>query len=389
VRNKVSFRPWKAHLILGKTLPTTEMESILHSLEFEVHSSSEEEWEISVPGCRVDVTREIDVIEEILRIYSFDEIPPSSQFQFSWNQSSSSHFHIQHEIAKALVAQGFNEIQCLSLTKESYPTPTGSSLIPILNPLSSDLGVLRASLLHGGLETISFNIKRKNADLKIFEMGKVYEKTADGYREEWMLSVWITGQNEKESSSGTSRPISFREMRNCLEQLAQMAGISINMGEKVEHSFFVECIQYPFKKGQFQLGWVADDLLKLHDIEQPVICLTLPLTPFMQLVNRHQPGSPQLYKFPSVRRDLSLLMDRPLLFQDIEKAAFQAEKKFLKEVFLFDVYEGEHLPQGKKSYAVGFVLRDDSSTMNDQQIDLCMKKILQSLVEQLGVELRG
>ncbi len=388
-RNKVSFRPWKAHLILGKTLPVEEMESILKSLEFDVEKLSEQEWEIGVPGCRVDVTREIDLIEEILRIYSFDEIPPAAQLQFSWNQNTFSQFHIQHEIAKILVAQGFNEIQCLSLTKESHPAPSGSALIPILNPLSSDLGVLRTSLIHGGLETISFNIKRKNADLKIFEMGKVYEKTADGYREDWMLSIWMTGQSEKENSFGTIRPISFREMRNCIEQLAQMAGISISIGEKVEHSFFVECIQYPFKKGQFQLGWVADELLKIHDIEQPVLYLSLPLTPFMQLVHRHQPGSPQLHKFPSVRRDLSLLIDRSLLFQDIEKAAFQAEKKWLKEVFLFDVYEGDRLPQGKKSYAVGFILRDDTSTMNDQQIDLCMKNIISKLEENLGVELRG
>jgi len=388
-RNEVSFRPWKAHLILGKAIPLEVMRSILLSLDFEVDSQNTEEWKVRVPGCRVDVTREIDVVEEILRIYSFDEIAPSSQFQFSWNTQQYSHFHIHHKISQALVAQGCHEIQSLSLTKESYPTHNDTTAVKILNPLSTDLGVMRTSLIHGGLEAISFNIKRKQNQLRLFEMGKVYQKKEDGFHEEWMLGIWMTGPRERENSHGSAGETDFRDLRNCMEQLAQMAGISLPVGERIEHPHFSECIQYPFKKGGFQLGYIHSNWLQLHDIAQPVLYLQLPLTPFMQLVNRHQPGSPQLYKFPAVRRDLSMLIDQGVIFQDIEKAALQAEKKCLKEVFLFDVYQGDKLPEGKKSYAVGFVLRDDQATMTDQQIDQCMQRITQNLSKQLGAELRG
>lgn len=388
VRTEVSFRPWKAHLILGKEIPLEEMKGILQSLDFEVDSRNSAEWKVHVPGCRVDVMREIDIVEEILRIYSFDEIAPSSQFQFSWNAQSYSHFHIQHKISQTLVAQGCHEIQSLSLTKENY-VAEDTTAVKILNPLSADLGVMRTTLMHGGLEAISFNIKRKHNQLRLFEMGKVYKKTEEGFHEEWMLGIWLTGPRESENSHNPSKETDFRDLRNVLEQLAQMAGISLLAGERIEQPYFSECIQYPFKKGGFQLGYVQPSLLQQHDIAQPVLYLQLPLTPFMQLVNRHQPGSPKLYKFPSVRRDLSMLIDNGILFQDIEKIALQAEKKSLKEVFLFDVYQGDKLPAGKKSYAVGFVLRDDNATMTDQQIDQCMQRIIQNLNQHLGVALRG
>jgi len=388
-RTEVSFRPWKAHLILGKEIPLQEMKGILLSLDFEVDDSHDEQWKIKVPGCRADVTREIDVVEEILRIYSFDEIAPSAQFQFSWNTQSHSYFHIQHKISQALVAQGCHEIQSLSLTKESYPAVLDTTAVKILNPLSTDLGVMRTTLIHGGLEAISFNIKRKQDQLRFFEIGKVYQKKGDDFHEEWMLAIWMSGPTEKENSFGKTRDSDFRDLRQCMEQLAQMAGISLQVGERISHPYFTECVHYPFKKGGFQLGYVNAELLQVHDIQQAVLYLQIPLTPFMQLVNRHQPSSPQLYKFPSVRRDLSMMIDQSVVFQDIETAAYQAEKKYLKEVFLFDVYQGEKLPAGKKSYAVAFVLRDDNATMTDQQIDQCMQRIIQKLNQQLGVELRG
>jgi phenylalanyl-tRNA synthetase beta chain len=388
-RNIVTFRPWKARLILGKEIADEVMQTILTSLDFEIQDLTSEGWNIAVPGCRVDVTREIDIIEEILRIYSFDEIAPSSKFTFSWKSGHSSHFKTQHAIIQNLVAQGCNEIQSLSLTKEGYPQSENRVPVQILNPLSSDLGVLRTSMIHGGLEAISFNIKRKQSQLRLFEIGKTYFKEGDQFKEESHLSVWMTGPIERENAHDKMKEISFREMRHCAEQLAQMAGIQLNTAEKIEHPFFVECIQYPFKKGAMRMGWISPELLKTHDIPQGVLYLELPLTPFIQLIQKHQPGSPILPKFPSVRRDLSMLIDRNVLFQDIEKTAYQSEKKWLKDVFLFDVYEGDKLPDGKKSYAVGFVLQDEQATMTDVQIDQCMQRILQKLNQQLGVELRG
>jgi phenylalanyl-tRNA synthetase beta chain len=244
-------------------------------------------------------------------------------------------------------------------------------------------------LIHGGLEAISFNIKRRQDQLRFFEVGKVYQKKGDDFHEEWMLAIWMSGPTEKENSYSKTRDIDFRDLRQCMEQLAQMAGIRLHEGERISHPHFQECIHYPFKKGGFQLGYVHPELLEMHDIQQNVLYLQIPLSPFMQLVNRHQPSSPQLYKFPSVRRDLSMLIEHTVVFQDIEKIAYQAEKKCLQDVFLFDVYQGEKLPVGKKSYAVAFVLRDDNATMTDQQIDQCMQRIIQKLNLQLGVELRG
>ncbi len=385
-RTQLLFHPAKACQLIGKKITNEEMLEILKHLDFGIEIKTESSWMLHIPGCRVDVTREVDVIEEILRVYGFDQVEESKQFQFSWQQQSTSNHFRKNQLAEMLCSKGLTEVQSLSLTKASYSD--AEDIIPIVNPLSQDLGIMRRDMIHSGLETISLNINRKQNNVAIFEMGNVYFKIDNGYQEELQLGIWLTGQNENINSYGTSQPMGFRHLRFFGEQLMSLMGQNLVEGKAIESEGFAECAMYESKKVKIQLGKVAQSYLKTHDIKQPVYFLTLNLDALIKGIDRYKISSADLYKYPAVRRDLALLVDEHIKFQDIQKQAQQAEKKLLRDVFLFDVYQGDKLPAGKKSYAVGFILRDNQATLTDQQIEQCMSRITQGVTVPLGATIR-
>ncbi|MBM3428347.1 MAG: phenylalanine--tRNA ligase subunit beta [Bacteroidetes bacterium] len=386
-RTSILFHSQKACTLIGKQIPDAEMQDILRHLEFGIEVKTEKSWMLQVPGCRVDVTREIDVIEEILRVYGFDQVDPSAQFQFSWQQQTTSQHQRKNQLAEMLCSMGLTEIQSLSLTKNQYSETEDT--IRIVNPLSQDLGIMRREIIHSGLETIALNINRKQSNVAIFELGNVYSKNNSGYQEELTLGIWLTGQNEKIHAHGTAQAFGFRHLRFYAEQLFQLMSQNLTEGKAIEKSGFSECAQYEAKKVVLNMGKVSQSLLKLHDIKQPVYFLSLNADAFFKAMERQKMASADLSKYPAVRRDLALLVNETVKFQDIQKAALQNEKKLLRDVFLFDVYQGDKLPQGKKSYAVGFVLQDQSATLTDTQIEKTMERIQKGICEPLGAELRG
>ncbi len=386
-RTTILFHPENACKIIGKSIPDGTIQEILRHLDFDIEIKTEKSWLLHVPGCRVDVTREIDVIEEILRVYGFDQVEPSAQFQFSWQQQSTSQHHRKNQLAEMLCSMGLTEIQSLSLTKNQYSETEDT--IKIVNPLSQDLGIMRRDIMHSGLEAIALNINRKQSNVSIFEIGNVYSKNESGYQEELTLGIWLTGQNEKVHSHGTAQNYGFRHLRFFGEQLMSLMGQQLTEGKAIEKEGFAECAQYEIKKVVVNMGKVAQSFLKIHDIKQPVYFLNINLEAFFKAIERNKIATADLYKYPAVRRDLALLVDEKIKFQDIQKCAQQSEKKMLRDVFLFDVYQGDKLPAGKKSYAVGFVLQDNSGTLTEAQIEKTMERIQKGICEPLGAELRG
>jgi phenylalanyl-tRNA synthetase beta chain len=385
-RTTILFHPENACRIIGKSIADGTIQDILRHLDFDIEIKTEKSWLLHVPGCRVDVTREIDVIEEILRVYGFDQVEPSAQFQFSWQQQSTSQHHRKNQLAEMLCSMGLTEIQSLSLTKNQYSETEDT--IKIVNPLSQDLGIMRRDIMHSGLEAIALNINRKQSNVSIFEIGNVYSKNESGYQEELTLGIWLTGQNEKVHSHGTAQNYGFRHLRFFGEQLMSLMGQQLTEGKAIEKEGFAECAQYEAKKVVVNMGKVAQSFLKIHDIKQPVYFLSINLDAFFKGIERNKIATADLYKYPAVRRDLALLVDEKIKFQDIQKCAQQSEKKMLRDVFLFDVYQGDKLPAGKKSYAVGFILRDQQATLTDTQIEQSMERITQSMLQTLGATIR-
>jgi phenylalanyl-tRNA synthetase beta chain len=386
-RTTILFHPAKACTVIGKEIPDGTMQDILRHLDFDIEIKTEKSWLLHVPGCRVDVTREIDVIEEILRVYGFDQVEPAAQFQFSWQQQSTAQHHRKNQLAEMLCSMGLTEIQSLSLTRNQYSDTEDT--IRIVNPLSQDLGIMRRDMMHSGLETISLNINRKQSNVTIFEIGNVYAKNESGYHEELTLGIWLTGQNEKINAHGTAQALGFRHLRFYAEQLFQLISQNLSDGKAIEKEGYSECARYEAKKVILNMGKVSQAYLKMHDIKQPVYFLSMNADAFFKAMERQKMATADLSKYPAVRRDLALLVNESVKFQEIQNAALQNEKKLLRDVFLFDVYQGDKLPQGKKSYAVGFVLQDNSATLTDTQIEKTMERIQRGICEPLGAELRG
>jgi phenylalanyl-tRNA synthetase beta chain len=387
-RKIISFQPSNAQRLIGKAIEPEAMKTILESLDFGVNIKDNETWEVEVPGCRVDVTREVDVTEEILRIYGFDQVAASSQFSFTTGgKKEASNYTWKERIAEMLTSQGWSEIQNLSLSKSSYYADQ-EALISILNPLSQDLGVLRADMIHGGLESIGLNINHKQSDLRLYEFGKTYSQKGEFRIETEMLSLWITGKRQPENPFLPQESVTWSDIRKAAEQLTQVAGLTLTMGQELTDTKWDQAVLYKWGKVQMKLGVVSQELMKMHDLKQPVYYLELTWTPYMQLLSQRKSNSPVIHKFPSVRRDLALLVDKPILFQHLQQAAVKAEKKLLKDLFLFDIYSGKNLPEGKKSYAIGFVLQDESATLTDSVIERTMGKIQQALENECGAVLR-
>lgn len=384
----------KINKLIGQKLDENTIKSILTSLEIRVLNVTESGMGLDIPAYRVDVYREIDVIEEILRVYGYNNVGIQKKLNASIaNSSKFDDYKIQNIIGNQLVGQGFYEMMANSLTTESYLSLNENLLkensIVLLNPLSQDLAVMRQSLLFSGLEAIAHNLNRQNEDLKFFEFGKTYHKTETGTNEKKHLSILISGNRNAESWKTPSEKVDFFYMKACLTAVLRRLGITGLSYMPAESGLFAEGTQICFQKHKMaEFGRVKKKITNYFDIEKEVLFADLDWDMILQLVAKQKQKYVPVEKFPRIRRDFALLVDKKVSFAEIEEIARQNEKKLLKEINLFDVYEGENLPPGKKSYAVSFVFSDESKTLTDKQIEKIMGKLQREFEGKLKATLR-
>ncbi|MCD8475212.1 MAG: phenylalanine--tRNA ligase subunit beta, partial [Bacteroides graminisolvens] len=397
----------KVNTLIGKVIPTDKIKSIVLSLEMKITSETEEGLVLAVPPYRVDVQRDVDVIEDILRIYGYNnvEIPSTLKSSLTTKGEADKSNKLQNLIAEQLVGCGFNEILNNSLTRAAYynelPTFPADNLVMLLNPLSADLNAMRQTLLFGGLESIAHNANRKNADLKFFEFGNCYyfnaekknaEKVLAPYSEDYHLGMWVTGKKVSGSWAHADENSSVYELKAYVENVLLRLGLNpqnLVIGNLAD-DVFASALSVNTRGGKrlAAFGVVTKKLLKAFDIDNEVYYADLNWKELMKAIKSVKVSYTELSKFPAVKRDLALLIDRSVTFAEIEKIAYDTEKKLLKEVSLFDVYEGKNLDAGKKSYAVSFLLQDENQTLNDKTIDKVMSKLIKNLEDKLGARLR-
>lgn len=393
--------------LIGKKIGNDMIRSIVESLEMKVVSETEAGLELDVPAYRVDVQRPCDVVEDILRIYGYNnvEIPTQLKSSLTILGDEDKAYHHQNVISEQLVGCGFREILNNSLTKTAYYTElnhyTEETTVKVMNPLSSDLGVMRQTLLFGGLESICRNVNHKMPNLRFFEFGNCYhfspEKKNDedpikAYTEEMHLGLWLTGKRVEGSWAHADEQSSFYELKAYVMNVFTRLGVNpgIVVAEKSDNNVFGKAIALKARSGKVlcEMGTVSHKLLKKVDIDQDVFYADINWNNLMRAIKKNETLYHDISKFPSVSRDLALLIDKSVEFEQIEQIARQTEKKLLKSVELFDVYEGKNLPEGKKSYAVNFILQDETKTLNDKQIEAIMTKLINNLKQKLGAELR-
>ena len=388
--------------LVGKSLSPGVIEFICRALDMDVKYDNEQGLTIEVPAYRVDVTRPCDVVEDILRIYGYNnvEIPTQLKSSLVIKGDEDQKHKLANLVSEQLVGEGFNEILNNSLTKAAYYGES-DTLVRIMNPLSSDLNVMRQTLLFGGLESIQHNVNRKRQNLRFFEFGNVYtfdpakqndDDPMQAYKEQYHAALWLTGKRVEGSWAHANEDSNFYELSAYVENILRRIGVKPGMivRKKSENPIFSAGLAIENRGGKLliEMGIITKKLLKQFDLSAPVYYAELNWTALMKVIKKNEVLYTEISKFPAVSRDLALLIDNSVEFAQIEQIARQTEKKLLKKVELFDVYEGDKLPAGKKSYAVNFILQDEEKTMGDKQIDAIMQKLIANLKKQLNAELR-
>ncbi|MGQ3678346.1 phenylalanine--tRNA ligase subunit beta [Tenacibaculum discolor] len=382
-----------AYKLIGQEIPKETIKKILASLDIKINSVTEAGLGLVVPSYRVDVQRESDIIEEILRVYGYNNIEFSHKLNTSISFDSDKNVKIENIVADQLTSIGFNETMANSLTKADYIELSDSLNadfnVEMLNPLSNDLKVMRQSLLFSGLESVAYNINRKNNSLKFYEFGKTYHKYESGYQEDKHLTLFVTGNRTQDSWKVASQASDFFYVKGVVTALLSRLGIDKLKTTPTKSDVFSEGITLSLGKTKLvELGVVKRAILKEFSIKQEVLFADFNWQNILGLVGKKKIKVADLPKFPAVKRDLALLLDNKVEFKEIYNLAFQSERKLLKEVDLFDVYEGDKLPEGKKSYAVSFVLQDENKTLADKQIDKIMQKLQKTFEKSLDAVLR-
>ncbi|MDD4636086.1 MAG: phenylalanine--tRNA ligase subunit beta [Bacteroidales bacterium] len=396
----------KINTLVGKEIPKETIKNILNALEITIVREDSESLSLLVPTYRVDVQRDVDVIEDILRIYGYNNIDFTTE-----QRSNLSHAQkpVSHElvtlISEQLTACGFHEILNNSLTKGSYykelTTYPAANCVELLNPLSSDLNVMRQTLLFGGLESIAHNRNRKNGDIRFYEFGNCYFKNEEErneenilspYSEEHHLGLWISGNKVSGSWAHPNEASTFYELKAYIENIFRRLGVKEKklVISQFSDEIYAKALQINTTSGKklAVLGIVSKKLLKEMDIDTDVYYADINWNVLLKEIRNHAVTFTEISKFPSVKRDLALLVDKEIQFADIRKVAMDSERKLLKEVTLFDVYEGKNLEAGKKSYAISFLIQDETKTLNDKQIDAIMTKVIANLTQKFEAKLR-
>ena len=413
------FKPWdvtidinRVNSLIGKAIGEDTIETILRALEINIVAKLGDSWQLEVPRYRVDVQRECDVVEDILRIYGYDnvEFPEKLNTSLAYGVKPDPE-KLRRRIAEQLTAQGFNEILNNSLTKVSYYEPltqlTLDTCVKIMNPLSQDLGVMRQTLLFGGLESIARNANRKNADLKFYEFGNCYHYNGElkiknyeliqndplkAYSEEPHLALWLTGNKAAQTWVRKEEKTTFYQLRAYVNNILVRLGVDLSKTtvERLENELFSDGLVLKAANGKAlgYIGIVARKQLKAFDIEQEVFYADLDWNQLLKQNKQYKAVINDLPKYPEVKRDFALLVDKTVEFADLARAAFATEKKLLKNVYLFDVYEGKNLEAGKKSYALSFILQDAENTLKDTQIENIMNRMKATFEEKFHATLR-
>jgi phenylalanyl-tRNA synthetase beta chain len=375
--------------LIGKNIDKQEITSIIKALSIDVVKETETQLSLKVPTYKVDVTRPVDVIEEVLRIYGYDNIEIPQKVNASLNVSPKPDKEtIQNTIADMLTANGFYEILSNSLTKSSYSKNIDSA-VKILNPLSSDLDMMRQSMLYSGLEAVGYNQNRRTLDVKFYEFGKTYNTGNGKYKEANHLSVFMSGKADIEQWNQTGKAINFYNLKATIDAILKRLNIEKLQSDVVENDDFSYGISY--KRGTKTLvsfGAVAPKELKKADVSKPVFYADVDWDMLLMLIKNNKISYKEVSKFPAVRRDLSMLLDNNVRFEDLKRIALKTEKNLLKEVNVFDVYQGDKLPEGKKSYALSFILQDEEKTLTDAQIHGIMKKLIANFGKEARAEIR-
>lgn len=410
-------KPWsvtininRVNALIGKAIGEDTIETILKALEINIVAKLGDSWQLEVPRYRVDVQRECDVVEDILRIYGYDnvEFPEKLNTSLAYGVKPDPE-KLRRRIAEQLTAQGFNEILNNSLTKVSYYEPltqlTLDTCVKIMNPLSQDLGVMRQTLLFGGLESIARNANRKNSDLKFYEFGNCYHYKANPaarehtpenslveYSEEPHMALWITGNKAAQTWVRKEEKTTFYQLRAYVNNILVRLGVDLSKTtvERLENELFSDGLVLKATNGKALgfIGIVARKQLKAFDIEQEVFYADLDWNQLLKQNKQYKAVINDLPKYPEVKRDFALLVDKSVEFADLARAAFATEKKLLKNVYLFDVYEGKNLEAGKKSYALSFILQDAENTLKDTQIENIMNRMKATFEEKFHATLR-
>ena len=393
----IEFSIERCNRLIGTQIPLETIENILMCLDIQILSKSAENWKLEVPAYRVDVLREVDVIEEILRIYGFNKVPLPEKLNTTLTLSTKPDLEkIQASMSELLVGLGFSETMNNSLTSSTYVEKLGRDKlksehnVSMLNPLSNELDVMRQSLIFSSLEVVSHNQNRQNPDLKLFEFGKIYRKTANDYFENKRLLLVLTGNKSLEQWNSNKDKIDFYTLKGVVKSVLSRMGLNSFMSENtLENSILEDGISISILKQQIgEIGWISAESKKHFGIKQAVFIADLDwdaLTQCLKLVKNIYKEIPKTFE---VRRDYSLLLNTDVTFKSIEQAAKSCDKKILKSIGLFDVYEGKNLEDGKKSYAVSFHFQDADQTLKDEQVDQVMLKIRTELETKLGAELR-
>ena len=404
---KVELKYDYVNSLIGKEIPAETVKGIVTSLEMKIEEETAEGITLSIPPYRVDVQRPCDVVEDILRIYGYNnvEIPLALKSSLTTKNKEDRSHRLQQLVAEQLVGCGFNEILNNSLTKAAYydgnETYRPENLVNLMNPLSNDLNVMRQTLLFGGLESIAHNANRKSADLRFFEYGNCYyynqekkdaEKVLACYSEDYHLGLWLTGKRVSGSWAHADEESSVYELKAYVENIFARLGLnmrSVVVGNLTD-GIYSAALSYHTRGGKLlaTVGIVSKKITKAFDIDNEVFYADINWKNMLQAIKSVKVSYTELSKFPSVKRDLALLLDKNVQFADIERIAYECERKLLKAVELFDVYEGKNLEPGKKSYAISFILQDEEKTLNDKQIDKIMSKLIASYEKQLGAKLR-
>ena len=375
--------------VIGKDIPAATIKEIIISLGIEIKNETNEGFDVLVPPYKVDVTREIDVVEEVLRIYGYNNIELKTQIKASLNTSEKPDREVVlNQIADLLISNGYREILSNSLTKDEY-LENPETAVKLLNPLSSDLDVMRQNLLFSALVAIGYNQKRRSADLKVFEYGRSYNLVDENYVEKQLFSLAIAGRKESEQWNNSNNVVSFFDIKAPVDAIIKRLKVEGIRIEEYEGTYFDYGLSY--KKGEkvlVSLGAVSKKNLKKADVDGPVFFAQFDFDLLVKVIKKNKITYKEVSKFPSVRRDLALLLDESVSFEQLRLIANKTERKLLKEVQIFDVYKGDKLPSGKKSYALSFILQDEEKTLTDKQIDTIIQKLIINFEKEVGATVR-
>lgn len=375
--------------VIGKEIPATEIKAIIQSLGITVRQETAAMLTVEVPAYRVDVTREVDIIEEVLRIYGYNNIEIPHQLRASLTAAPKPDKEVvQNQVADLLIGNGFREILSNSLTKMAY-IDNEASAVRILNPLSADLNVMRQNLLFSALEAVAYNQKRRQSDLKCFEFGATYHLKDDGYQETQCLALTLTGRQAPEQWNHPDSPISFYHVKGAVDTILHRLNIEGLQTADAPTSRYQYGLTYMRgNKPLVTFGAVAQQQLRKADVDGAVFFAEFNWELVLKAIRNNRIAFRELSKFPAVRRDLSLLIDSEVSFSTLKAIAEKTERKLLKSINVFDVYRGDKLPEGKKSYALHFVLQDEEKTLTDKQIDAIVKKLIYNFEKETGAEIR-